>query len=103
MVFSINASPTITNNNIITAYSAEGIAILGGSPTISNNLIHSAIVYEGSWGIGITGNDNSALIYGNTISGFQAGILFGEGSPTVERNNITGNIPRLIRQGLRKF
>ena len=92
VVFSINASPTITNNNIITAYSAEGIAILGGSPTISNNLIHSAIVYEGSWGIGITGNDNSALIYGNTISGFQAGILFGEGSPTVERNNITGNI-----------
>ena len=92
VVFSINASPIIANNNILTAYSAEGIAILGGSPTISNNLIRSAIVYDGSWGIGITGIANSALIYGNTISGFQTGILFGQGNPTIERNNITGNI-----------
>jgi hypothetical protein len=88
IIFSINTSPSITNNTLITAYAAEGIAVLSGAPNISGNFIHSAIGYD-VWGISIVGDNNKALVYGNVISGYQAGIMIGAGKPTIQRNKIT--------------
>jgi parallel beta-helix repeat protein len=89
-----NTSPMINKNTIM-----KSIYVGGGSPIISKNTI--AIVTPSDWlgrpsyisiAIGI-GNENTALIIDNTISGYldNTAISVSGGSPTIQRNRISNS------------
>jgi parallel beta-helix repeat protein len=89
-----NTSPMINKNTIM-----KSIYVGGGSPIISKNTI--AIVTPSDWlgrpsylsiAIGI-GNENTALIIDNTISGHldNTAISISGGSPTIQRNQISNS------------
>jgi parallel beta-helix repeat protein len=89
-----NTSPMINKNTIM-----KSIYVGGGSPIISKNTI--AIVTPSDWlgrpsylsiAIGI-GNENTALIIDNTISGHldNTAISVTGGSPTIQRNKISNS------------
>jgi len=82
-IFVGSGSPRILNNNISSTSTA--IFNVAGTPIITNNFIKGESKSSGTRGI----VGGGGFIYGNTISGFEAGI--GGTMATVERNLITDN------------